>query len=167
MQRKQISTLFNVFFFSGSVSYHSREYHDACVFLCLSLHFLTMFLCLDRGSCVAVYAGSESSQISLQISYGFGTTLGCVINDSIFFFRVNYSFKNSSFLSLHVFLRNLTHELASAWATWTTVLPTLIQKKQTTAWWSDGFFMSQASSHCPNKPSWATWTSLTDSSWPE
>ncbi len=26
--------------------------------------FLTKFLCVDRGSCVAVYGGSESSRIS-------------------------------------------------------------------------------------------------------
>ncbi len=45
---------------------------------------LTTFLGLEHGSCVAVYAGSESSRISSkylnlcsedeQRSYGFGTT---------------------------------------------------------------------------------------------
>ncbi len=57
---------------------------------------LTTFLCLDRGSCIAVYGGSESSRISpnylnlcskvQQRSYGFGITWESVINDRIFLF---------------------------------------------------------------------------------
>ncbi len=53
---------------------------------------LATFLCVDRGNIVAIYGGSESSQIPLknlnlcsedeQRSYGFGTTWGRVINDS-------------------------------------------------------------------------------------
>ncbi len=50
------------------------------------------FLCLDRGSSLTVYGGSESSLVtSLNLcsederrSYEFGTTWGCVINDRIF-----------------------------------------------------------------------------------
>ncbi len=65
---------------------------------------LTTFLGLERGSCISVYAGSESSRISSKISsfvlrrwmkfyefvlresYEFGTTWGWVINDRIFIF---------------------------------------------------------------------------------
>ncbi len=53
---------------------------------------LTTFLGLERVSCVAVYAGSESSRVSSkylnlcsedeQRSYGFGKTRGRVINES-------------------------------------------------------------------------------------
>ncbi len=58
---------------------------------------LTTFLGLEGGSCVAVY-GRVRKLLSLnqkylnlcsedeRMSYGFGTTLGCVINDRIFIF---------------------------------------------------------------------------------
>ncbi len=56
----------------------------------------TTFLGLEPVSCIAVYGGSESSRISSKYlnlcsvdelrSYGFGTTRGWVINDSIFIF---------------------------------------------------------------------------------
>ncbi len=45
----------------------------------------TTFLDLERGSYIAVYAGSESSRMSSKISYGFETTWGLVI-------WVNYPF---------------------------------------------------------------------------
>ncbi len=58
--------------------------------------FFTTFLGLGRISCVAVYAGSESSRISSKYlnlcsederrSCGFGTTWGWVINDRIYIF---------------------------------------------------------------------------------
>ncbi len=65
---------------------------------------LTTFLGLESGSYIAIYAGSVSSRISPkylnlssedeQRSYGFGTTWGWVINDSISIsFLVNYPFK--------------------------------------------------------------------------
>ncbi len=46
----------------------------------------TTFLGLERVSCIAVYAGSESSRISSKISWF--VTWGWVIND-----RMNYPFK--------------------------------------------------------------------------
>ncbi len=60
---------------------------------------LSTFLGLERVSCVAVFAGSESSRISSKI-YKFVfcrwtkvfTTWGWVINDRIFHFWVNYPF---------------------------------------------------------------------------
>ncbi len=55
---------------------------------------LSMFLCVERDNIVAVYGGSESSQIPSKYlnlfsederrSYGFGTTSG--INDRILIF---------------------------------------------------------------------------------
>ncbi len=67
---------------------------------------LTTFLCLDHGSSLGVYGGSESSwfhQKYLNLcsederwrSYGFGTTRGWVINDRFFIFLVNYPFKTN------------------------------------------------------------------------
>ncbi len=57
---------------------------------------LATFLCIDCGSILAVYGGSDSSQIPSKYlnlcsederrSYGFGTTWGWVINERIFIF---------------------------------------------------------------------------------
>ncbi len=50
---------------------------------------LTTFLGLEYGSCIAVYAGSESSNLCSEDEWkscGFGTTWGWVINDRFFIF---------------------------------------------------------------------------------
>ncbi len=50
---------------------------------------LTTFLGLEYGSCIAVYAGSESSNLCSEDelkSYGFGTIWGWVFNDRSFIF---------------------------------------------------------------------------------
>ncbi len=58
---------------------------------------LATFLGLEIGSCIAVYAGSESSRISSWISLylcsedewrSYGTKWGWVINDRIFIFKL-------------------------------------------------------------------------------
>ncbi len=60
---------------------------------------VSAFLGLDRGSCVAVYAGSELNQKYLNLCskyeqrfHGFLTTWGWVFNDRIFYFWVNNPF---------------------------------------------------------------------------
>ncbi len=66
---------------------------------------LTTFLGPEHVSCIAVYAGSESSRFNQKYlnfrSYRFGTTWGWVINDRIFIFGLNTPFKISRFNFMH------------------------------------------------------------------